>query len=363
MKKNNSFSFIEVYDDATFLENFIVVKEIVKLLQKFKFKYDSKQQFLGDFFEDLLNTSLKQEAGQFFTPYPLVDFMVNSLDIEERVDNALQSRNLDFVPKVIDYACGAGHFLISAMTAIQKVFNRIDPARLTHEQQKKHKGFIESPYSWANTLHIVGIEKDYRLASSNRNKSGINILSNSILEQLVPITHEFIIKGNLSSVVCDPKYSKIIKLSDIIINKNIGYSGDIYPKRVKSMGTPLNTFCKINEWKVSDFATLPTKYLEIGDLNSQTPSKAKTSTRFCKSGDILVSSLPGRDKIVVAKNDFMLSSAIYVLSSFKSDKERDAVYCKLRTQPVLDQINALLDGFKITYAKISEYNLYNNILI
>lgn len=561
LKKNNSFSFIEVYDDATFLENFIVVKEIVKLLQKFKFKYDSKQQFLGDFFEDLLNTSLKQEAGQFFTPYPLVDFMVNSLDIEERVDNALKSRNLDFVPKVIDYACGAGHFLISAMTAIQKVFNRIDPARLTHEQQKKHKGFIESPYSWANTLHIVGIEKDYRLAkttkiatflngdgeaeiiagdginkfnckdysgtilssqeskneifdyvisnppysvdgfmqnfrrngidsksgtfsllngainpkdsriemffveraeqllkvgglaaiilpqsilsgdkyntlrsfifshfkilsvlltaditfsgtttspvilflrkenidnqdydilvhqspkyttpsaskmkidetkflgyefSSNRNKSGINILSNSILEQLVPITHEFIIKGNLSSVVCDPKYSKIIKLSDIIINKNIGYSGDIYPKRVKSTGNPLNTFCKINEWKVSDFVTLPTKYLEIGDLNSQTPSKAKTSTRFCKSGDILVSSLPGRDKIVVAKNDFMLSSAIYVLSSFKSDKERDAVYCKLRTQPVLDQINALLDGFKITYAKISEYNLYNNILI
>lgn len=69
LKKNNNFSFIEVYDDDTFKENYIIVRDIVKLFQSMQFKYDYKQQFLGDFFENLLNTGLKQEAGQFFTPY------------------------------------------------------------------------------------------------------------------------------------------------------------------------------------------------------------------------------------------------------------------------------------------------------
>lgn len=36
---------------------------------------------------------------------------------------------------------------------------------------------------------------------------------------------------------------------------------------------------------------------------------------------------------------------------------------KLRTPNVLEQMGALLDGFKITYAKISVDNLYNNVMI
>lgn len=172
LKKNNSFSFIEVYDDTTFHENFLVVKEIVKLLQNFKFKYDTKHQFLGDFFEDLLNTSLKQEEGQFFTPYPLVDFMVNSLDIEERIFQSLQKRNLDFVPKVIDYACGAGHFLISSMRAIQEALTSITP--ITTDQAKKIETYRTNPYSWADILHVVGIEKDYRLAKTTKIATFLN---------------------------------------------------------------------------------------------------------------------------------------------------------------------------------------------
>ena len=79
LKKNNNFAFIDVYDDDTFYQNYEVVKSVVELLENYKFKYETKHQFLGDFFEELLNTSLKQEAGQFFTPYPIVDFMVESL--------------------------------------------------------------------------------------------------------------------------------------------------------------------------------------------------------------------------------------------------------------------------------------------
>lgn len=120
LKKNNEFAFIEVHDDKTFLENYEIVKQVVSLLENFKFKYDTKHQFLGDFFEDLLNTSLKQEAGQFFTPYPLVDFMIDSIDIKERIQKNIKEGLRDFIPSMIDYACGAGHFLISGMSKISK---------------------------------------------------------------------------------------------------------------------------------------------------------------------------------------------------------------------------------------------------
>lgn len=78
----------------------------------------------------------------------------------------------------------------------------------------------------------------------------------------------------------------------------------------------------------------------------------------------MISSItPRRDQIVIAQNDFMLTSAIYVLSDFESDNMRDRVFNALREDQALEQMNALLDGFKITYAKISDKNLYNNVFI
>ena len=200
--------------------------------------------------------------------------------------------------------------------------------------------------------------------SSNKNKSGITPKPNSILEKLIPATNEFICTGKICHHTLDSRYSKVVKLSDITINTSKVYNGDIYPKRMVCSGKPLNKFCQINQWKVSDFVNPPTDYLEIGDLKTQIPSKLKQSTRLCKKGDILISSLlPDKDKIVVAKDNFMLSSAIYVLSSFKDDTERDKILHKLQSQKTIDQMCALVDGFKITYAKISEHNLYHNVLI
>lgn len=70
-RSSQEFAFKDVYDEDTFIDNAEIVKEVVKLLQKFKIKYSKKHQYLGDFFELLLNTGFKQESGQFFTPIPL----------------------------------------------------------------------------------------------------------------------------------------------------------------------------------------------------------------------------------------------------------------------------------------------------
>ena len=95
-----------------------------ELLENYRFKYDTKHQFLGDFFEELLNTSLKQEAGQFFTPYPIVDFMVDSLPYEKLIKKNVDLGRINFIPSVIDYACGAGHFLISSMAKTQEIIKK-----------------------------------------------------------------------------------------------------------------------------------------------------------------------------------------------------------------------------------------------
>lgn len=80
-----------------------VVREIVELLQAYKFRYEQKHEFLGNFFELLLNTSMKQEAGQFFTPVPITRFIISSLPLAELVQNRVDNRQDEPLPTVIDY--------------------------------------------------------------------------------------------------------------------------------------------------------------------------------------------------------------------------------------------------------------------
>ena len=175
LKREHNFAFIEVYNDDTFLENFIVVKDIVRLLENFKFKYDARQAFLGDFFEYLLNTSLKQEAGQFFTPFPIVDFMVKVLGFETFMDRKISANDEDFIPAIIDYACGAGHFLISGMSEIQSILDKKTEQDVnTNIQKNKLNSYKAQPYSFASKDKIVGIEKDYRLAKTTKISTFLN---------------------------------------------------------------------------------------------------------------------------------------------------------------------------------------------
>jgi type I restriction enzyme M protein len=174
LKKNNNFAFIDVYDDDTFFFNYEVVKSVVELLENYKFKYETKHQFLGDFFEELLNTSLKQEAGQFFTPYPLVDFMIDSLPYENHIYSNLQKGKVKFIPSVIDYACGAGHFLISSMARTQNIINNLQEEHYNPSQKAKIFTYKNDPYSWVDRENCVGIEKDYRLAKTTKIATFLN---------------------------------------------------------------------------------------------------------------------------------------------------------------------------------------------
>lgn len=165
LHKNNEFAFKEVFDEKSFCENAIVVREVVELLQPYQIRYGHKQQFLGDFFELLLSTGIKQEAGQFFTPVPIAKFIISSLPIRELIKRKIENEETYFLPYVIDYAAGSGHFLTEAMDEIQGIIETINEKNQRPSVKSKLKSWRVSPFDWAYD-YIFGIEADYRLVKT-----------------------------------------------------------------------------------------------------------------------------------------------------------------------------------------------------
>lgn len=159
-------SFIDVFNEETFIENARVVREVVELIQPYQLKYTSKHQFLGDFFEKLLNTSIKQEAGQFFTPTPLARFFLKSLPVEQIIQNNIDENKPHILPYILDYACGAGHFLTEAMDEVEEHFSSIDTNKLSGRTKINFESVMNN-YLWAKE-YVYGIEKDYRLAKTSK---------------------------------------------------------------------------------------------------------------------------------------------------------------------------------------------------
>jgi len=166
LQKNNEFAIKDVFDQETFDENAIVVKEIVELLQNYKIRYTKKQQFLSDFFELLLTTGLKQEVGQFFTPVPIARFIIRSIPFDKIIkEKLLKGERDELLPNVIDYAVGSGHFITEAMDEIQKEINTISTDDFISDTAKKIKSWKEDHFDWAFD-YVYGIEKDYRLVKT-----------------------------------------------------------------------------------------------------------------------------------------------------------------------------------------------------
>ena len=175
LQKNPEFAFIEVYDDTSFKLNARVVREVVELLQPYQFRYGHKQQFLGDFFELLLNTSIKQEAGQYFTPVPITRYIVSSLPIQEMMEKKLKANEAEMLTSVIDFACGTGHFLTEYMDKVQSIIeNEIDISKAKPIARKKLQGWIDyDKFGWAGD-YVYGIDADYRLVKSSKVSSFLN---------------------------------------------------------------------------------------------------------------------------------------------------------------------------------------------
>ncbi len=171
--KNQEFAFVDVFNRESFKQNARIVIEVVKLLQGWQIRYTHKQQFLGEFFELLLSAGFKQESGQFFTPVPLTRFILRCLPIESIISEKLQSRDVDFLPYIIDFACGSGHFLTEAMDIVQELVEDVDEEDVIPTQVSRLRAFKQDKYGWAGD-YVFGIEWDYRLAKTSKLASFLN---------------------------------------------------------------------------------------------------------------------------------------------------------------------------------------------
>lgn len=163
---NNEFAFKEVHNEELFKQNARVLNEVVKLLQNYQFKYSSKRQVLGDFFELMLTHGVKQSEGQFFTPIPIVRYIISSLNYPKFVENKINNNEKEFLPKILDYACGAGHFLTESIDEIQEILKTIDPETINRDLVENLKDYKKST-KWAEK-YIYGVDKDYRLARTSQ---------------------------------------------------------------------------------------------------------------------------------------------------------------------------------------------------
>lgn len=160
---NNDFAFIDVHNEKLFYQNFEVLLKISRMIQDISLTSSDENQFLGDMFEGFLDQGVKQSEGQFFTPMPIVKFIINSLPSKEN-------------PTVIDYACGAGHFL-------------------------------NEYASTCKDAKITGIEKEYRLSkvakvSSFMYGSDIEIIYSDALSK-----SEKIKENSFDVLIANPPYS------------------------------------------------------------------------------------------------------------------------------------------------------------
>ena len=150
---NNDFAFKDVHNKTLFYQNGKILVEMVELFQKYRIIDSKELQLLGDMFEQLLNKGFKQNEGQFFTPIPITSFIWKCLPLESffcntSKNNSQQGKSAVYYPRIIDYACGAGHFLTEGFREINETVSRLG---------------LEGQKGWEANC-IYGIEKDYRLA-------------------------------------------------------------------------------------------------------------------------------------------------------------------------------------------------------
>lgn len=173
-KTNSDFQFKDVYDEKTYYDNLIILKELVDLIAPYKLKYAKKQQFLGDFFENILSNGFKQEAGQFFTPVPLAKFMVESLPLKEKTNHIMNdSMTRQLLPEMIDFASGSGHFLTEYMDRMQRIISNIDITGLSNANKKMFQQFKTNPFEWSKN-YVYGLDVDYRLVKTSKVSTFLN---------------------------------------------------------------------------------------------------------------------------------------------------------------------------------------------
>jgi type I restriction enzyme M protein len=139
-------------NSSTFIKKPITLSTLVTEIDRINW-YDAKKEGLGDLYEDLLERNANEKksgAGQYFTPRPLIDAMVQ----------VMRPTSMDVIQ---DPAAGTGGFLIAAHHYIQ---THEDASLWNEKQQKKY--YTKTFYGMEH------VQDTHRLALMNLMLHGID---------------------------------------------------------------------------------------------------------------------------------------------------------------------------------------------
>ena len=137
---------------------------------------------------------------------PITRFIWDSLPVDRLVH-----RDERFImPKVVDYACGAGHFLTEAIESINAYFNHIGKPEMIENN------------SWVEKS-IFGIEKDYRLARVSKVSLFMNGAGQARIifgDGLECYPEKGIENGKFDVLVANPPYSVDAFKNHLVLKNN-----------------------------------------------------------------------------------------------------------------------------------------------
>lgn len=176
----------DIFEDANnFMKNGVLLRQIINILNEVDFtEYDDRHSF-NDVYELILkDLQSAGNSGEFYSPRPCTDFIVEMLDPK-------------IGEKIADFACGTGGFLISAIN------HMVNQVKSTEDMEKLQNG-------------LYGIEKKplpYLLATTNMILHDIDTPRIDHDNSLTKPVREYKEADRFDVVVMNPPYGGVEEIS------------------------------------------------------------------------------------------------------------------------------------------------------
>ncbi|MDI2586601.1 N-6 DNA methylase [Psychrobacillus sp. NEAU-3TGS] len=206
----------------------------------------NNKDILGDFFESITRDGFKQHKGQFFTPTPIVKFLLFGLQLDTLAIEKLNNERE--LPYIIDPSAGSGTYLVEAMRVITKELKYKQKYKLKSSRQLE-KRFEElftpdhNENKWARE-YLYGSEINFDLGTASKvnmilhgdGSTNIFVKSGLLPFHLYRSSAPNVLENNSST---DSNYAKEINGRFDVVISNPPFSVDLDTETLRSVK---NTF-------------------------------------------------------------------------------------------------------------------------
>lgn len=327
------FNFIDVENKEDFEKNFQILIKIAALIQDINLSNSETNHFFGDLFEGLLSKNVHQTEGQFFTPLPIVNFIIKCLPEFPNSSNV----------KVLDYACGAGHFLtefiknypaakaygieksqtLSQVAKIATIINGSKDAKIVFKDSLSHLNTEEVRFQGFDNESF-----DCIIANPPYSVKGfLNTLTNNDRQQfdLIRFVEEKAYGAN-NSIECF-----FIERAKHFLRSN-GLVGIVLPSSILSNG---NLYIKTRELLFANF-----NILSIVNLNSRTFGSTGTNTIVLLAQRVKNKNSHGLLETFIAKKDYTQYTTYQAIDKYvqKQGYDKTAYFEFMQDEKLNDEL-------------------------